>query len=130
MANESPAAALTKMVQQLRNQRQEHLDAIAEIDAMFESLGTGLGNGNGRRGRKKATGKAKKRGRKRQTAEEFVTGLLKKNKKMTTRQINKRWSQVGRGGNADNTLSKLTREKRVKRTKIKGAMGSEYQLAA
>ena len=62
------------------------------------------------------------------TGEELVMSLLKKNSTMTTGQINKRWNQAGRGGNADNTLSKMTREKKVKRSNIKGAMGSEYRL--
>ena len=131
MPNESPTAALGKLVKQLQKQRQEHLDAIAEIDAAFASLGMEAAGAGPRNGRKKAGRKTNKRGpgRSRQTGEEFVTGLLKKNGTLTSGQINKRWSQAGRGSNADNTLSKLTREKKIKRTNIKGAMGSEYQLA-
>jgi len=132
MANESSVAALGKLVKKLQKQRQEHLDAIAEIDAAFETLGMDAADAGPRNGRRKAGRKIKRKGRGRfkQTAEDFVTGLLKKNKTMTTRQINKRWTQVGRGGNADNTLSKMTRAKSIKRKHIKGVMGSEYQLAA
>jgi hypothetical protein len=132
MANESSVAALGKLVKQLQTQRQEHLDTIAEIDAAFESLGMEAAGAGPRNGRRKAARKTKRKGRGRfkQTAEEFVTGLLSKNKTMTTGQINKRWSQVGRGGKADNTLSKMTREKKIKRKNIKGVMGSNYQLAA
>ena len=132
MANESPTAALSKLVNQLQKQRQEHLDAIAEIDAAFASLGMEAAGAGPRNGRRKAGRKIKRRGRGhfKQTAEDFVTGLLKKNKTMTTGQINKRWSQASRAGKADNTLSKMTREKKIKRKHIKGVMGSEYQLAA
>ena len=142
MAKSSPAATLAKLVQQLQAERQDHLDAIEEIDATFDALGIKPGKAgrrrrpkNGRRkgkaAKKRASKKrAKKKGRKRfrTTGEDLVVSLLKKNKTMTTSQINKRWNQAGRGGNADNTLSKLTRDKKVKRTNIKGAMGSEYRL--
>jgi len=132
MAKATSAAALTKLVRELQDQRQGHVDAIAEIDEVFASFGVEPAGAGRRNGRKKAARKTKgrRRGRFKQTAEEFVTGLLKKNKTLTTRQVNKRWSQAGRGGNADNTLSKLTRDKKIKRRNIKGAMGSEYQLAA
>ena len=130
MAKASPATALAKLVQDLQDQRQEYLDAIDEIDATFDSLGIKPGKATRRRGRKKAVRKKKGRKRFNKTAEEFVTGLLKKTKTMTTGQVNRRWAQSGRGGNADNTLSNLTRKKKVKRKNIKGAMGSEYQLAA
>ena len=138
MARSTPVATLAKLVQQLHAERQGHLDAIAEIDSSFDALGINSQNtGRGRRpknGRRKGTA-AKKRGaatggrrRFKMTGEELVMSLLNKNTTMTTGQINKRWNQAGRGGNADNTLSKMTREKKGKRSNIKGAIGSEYRL--
>jgi hypothetical protein len=134
MAKSPAVATLAKLVKQLQAQRQEHLDAIAQIDAAFENLGMGEGAASpGRKkaknGRRKTTGKGRGRKKFKMTAEEMVYDLLKKNKTLTTGQINKQWTKAGRGGNADNTLSKMTREKRLKRTNIKGLMGSEYRLA-
>ena len=133
MAKSPSTAALTKLVKELQDQRQEHLAAIAEIDATFDSLGIDPDKAGRRRGRKKSArktknGRKKGRGRSKRTGEQFITGLLTKNKMMTTSQINNRWVAAGRGGKADNTLSKMTRDKKVSRKNIKGAMGSEYQL--
>ena len=148
MAKSSTAAALAKLVRQLQEQRQEHLDAVAEIEDSFKELGISIAPAKRRRkkksskrGRPKASRKkvskkrvTKKRASKKRfkvTAGEFITGLLKKNKKMTTKQINGKWKQAGRGGrNADNTLSKMTEEKKILRKKIKGGKGSEYRLPA
>ena len=143
MAKSSPATELANLVRQLQAQRQEHLDAVAEIDASFEELGISIvpakrrrKKKSSKRGRSKANRKkvSKKRVSKKRfkvTAGEFITGLLKKNKKMTTKQINGKWKQAGRGGrNADNTLSRLTGRKIIVRTKVKGDKGSEYRLPA
>ena len=80
-----------------------------------------------KKGRK--VGKKKKRRSFRQTADEFVLGLLKGGKKLTTGEMNSRWKQARRGGNADNTLSKLVSDKKLKREKTKGGKGSTYRLA-
>ena len=132
MARSRTAIELATLVKRLHQERQEYVDAIAQIDKMFGDLGieTDASSLKSRRkGKRKASKKrAKRKTRKsfRQTAEEFVVGLLKRSKSMTTGQINSRWSQAGRGGNADNALSKLTQAKRVKRKNIKGARGSTY----
>jgi DNA-binding transcriptional regulator YiaG len=75
-----------------------------------------------------ATPKHRRRGVYSQTAEEFVLGLLKGRKKLTTGEINAAWKKSGHKHNADNTLSKMTREKKVKRTKVKDGRGSEYRV--
>ena len=62
-----------------------------------------------------------------QTAEEFVLGMLKGGKKLTTGEINAAWKKSGRAHNADNTLSKMTKARKVKRMKVKGQRGSEYR---
>jgi hypothetical protein len=73
-----------------------------------------------------------KRGRKRgkfsQTAEQFVTGLLKAGP-MTSTAINAAWKNAGRGGDANVTLSKMTKAKRLKREKLKEGKGSTYTVA-
>jgi len=70
----------------------------------------------------------KKPGKGQQTAVEFVLSLLKGRKSLSSAEINAAWKKAGRAGNADNTLSIMTKGKMVKRTKIKGARGSEYRL--
>ena len=143
MEKSSPATALANLVRQLQAQRQVHLDAVAEIDASFEELGISIvpakrrrKKKSSKRGRSKANRKkvSKKRVSKKRfkvTAGEFITELLKKNKEMTTKQLNGKWKQAGRGGrNADNTLSRMTKRKIIVRTKIKGGKGSEYRLPA
>jgi len=70
--------------------------------------------------------KPAKRGTFKQTAAEFVLGLIKSKKATTSGAINMAWKKAGRGGNADNTLYKLVGEKTLKRVKIKDGRGSVY----
>jgi len=134
-AVETIAAALND----LRAQRQAHLDALAEIDDLFTKFGinTTAAPHRGREpsrpvagARPVATPKRRKgkRGHFDQTADEFVLGLLK-GKSMTTAEVNGAWKEAGRGARADTTLSNLTKAKKLKKSKIKGAMGSAYTVA-
>ncbi len=70
----------------------------------------------------------KKRGHFKQNASQFILGLLKKAPK-TTSQIGKNWKTAGRGGKADNALTKLVKDGLVKREKLAAGMGSTYSLA-
>ena len=58
---------------------------------------------------------------------EFVKS--KGNAGVTTAEINQQWKSEGRGANADTTLSQLTKQKKLKREKIKGKKGSRYKAA-
>ena len=73
----------------------------------------------------------KKAGRKKftKTANDFILDLLKSGKTMTTAQINAKWRQVQRPGNADNPLSLLAKDGKVKREKVEGGQGSQYSAA-
>ena len=154
----SPAATLARLINQLQSERQKHADAISAIDEQFEAFGIaaaprskkkkrrarrGPGRPKGstrkmskKRGAKKkiskkpSTKKATKKKRRafRQTAEEFVLGLLKGRRKLTTAQINAIWKQAGRAGSANNVLGKLVSEKKVRRENIEGERGSQYAL--
>ena len=123
---------LARTIANLQKQRDQHAAAIAEIDDAFAKFGVKPGGKRGP-GRPKGSGAKpkgqKKRGRFAKTAEQFVLDLIKKNKQLTTREINVRWNRTGRGGAADNTLYELTKDKLVKRDKIKGGLGSNYSLA-
>jgi hypothetical protein len=135
------------VIAKLRDQRKAHEDAIAEIEHVFGELGIEVGGGRGRgrrrgpgRPRKMGTKKAKKakkagrRGRRKrgvfaQTAEESLLGFVKKAGKPTTAEINKHWTAEGRGGKADNTLTKMVQAKKLKRVKDKDVRGSRYTAA-
>ena len=63
-----------------------------------------------------------------QTAQEFVAGLVKGSRGITSGQINAAWTKAGRPGKADNTLSLMVNAGKLKRTPLKGARGSTYRL--
>jgi hypothetical protein len=77
----------------------------------------------------KAKAPRKKRKTFKQTADQMILGLLKGGKALTTAEIAKAWKKQGRGGKADNTLTKLVKDGKVKREKVKGARGSQYSAA-
>ncbi len=146
MAKSATSETLADLIARLRGQRQKHLNSIAAIDKTFEQHGIASEpRRRRRRGRSKAaTGKkkgkkvgkrktTKKKAIKRRsfskTADEFILGLLKGGKTLTTAAINGRWKQARRGGTADNTLSKLTKDGMLKKEQIEGARGSRYSLA-
>ena len=146
MSRESATATeLATLINRLQSERQEHLDAIAQIDATFGQFGIssstrkrrGRPPGSTRRGgrpRKKAARKlARKDGRRkfRRTANESVLTFIKKagRKGALGAEIAKRWKSEGRGVGLYPTLSKLVKAKKQKRVKVKGGRGSTYTVA-
>lgn len=71
---------------------------------------------------------SRKRKKYAQTAEQFVLGLVK-GKGAISSDINKAWKAAGRTGRADNTLNKMLKASKVKRTPLKGQKGSTYTAA-
>ena len=158
MARSPSPDQLAKLIQSLRAKRAAHIDAIAELDSLFEQYGISAeGAGNGRRkkrgrppknqaadgqkvvrkeaGRKKAATKkvAKKkvgrgRGKYRMSGDEAVLKFVTKRGNPTTSEINKFWQSKGRGGSADNSLSALTKDGKLKRENIPNARGSRYRV--
>jgi len=131
----STAQQITEIVQGLRRQRQEHVDAIAEIDRTFKQMGIEADQTPARKqSSKKASGKSRGKRRKRkkfdQTAEQFVLDLLKNGEKLTTAEINVAWREAGRSGDASNTLTKLANAGQVDRENIEGSRGSVYRKAS
>ena|ERR1700722_18135690 len=63
------------------------------------------------------------------SGEESVLSFVKEHKGATTQDIKKFWAGEGRGGTADNVLSKLVKEKKLKRTPLDGQRGSRYGVA-
>jgi hypothetical protein len=138
------ADALVATIDELQAQRQELVDAIATIDAVFEKYG--IQSPERRRpGRKPSSpratatspmpaarhGERRKRGTFEKTGTESILDFVTSKGKAgaTSAEINQNWKTEGRGATADTTLSQLTKKKKLKRRKIRGAKGSRYTLA-
>jgi hypothetical protein len=138
MPRTNPVATFAKVTSKLLAQRKKHLAIVAkssakvaEIEGMFSEFGITLDGGkptaNGKqRGRKAGR---RKRGVFKETADEFILGLLKGGKSLSTAELGKAWKKAGRGGKADNTLTKLVHARQLKRQKAKEGKGSVYSAA-
>ena len=80
------------------------------------------GRGARRRGRRRT------RARYETTGDESVLNFVRSNRNPTTKEIKQHWASESRGGTADNVLSKLVREGKLKRTQIPDDRGSRYSL--
>ena len=63
------------------------------------------------------------------SGDELVLSFVKAKQNPTTKQINSHWKSRGRAHSADNTLTKLVKEKKLKRTPVVGGRGSQYSVA-
>lgn len=141
MAKIITAETVAQRIRQLIEQRQQHADAIARIDSTLKRVGAALANGIARRGRRPmsrstmiaAQAPTRKRSRRRRkfktSAEESILAFVKEHKNPTTQDLKKLWANEGRGGTADNALSKLVKEKKLKRTPLEDQRGSRFALA-
>ena len=143
----SKTADLSSRVDQLLQQRQQHLEAAEKLTATISQIEQLLGTAGGakRRGRPpgrprltdfggamSAAPRGPRRGgrRKRQrfeiSGEQSIINFIRSHKDATTQDIKKHWASEGRGGTADNALSKLVREKKIKRYPLDGQRGSRF----
>ena len=142
MATPIPATELARRIQKLVEDRQQHVDAIAQINQTLAGVGAALGGAvtlsNGRTtaaasvAEKAPPGgkRRRRRGRFSVNAEDSILSVVKQNKGLTTQEINQHFKDEGRNSTADNALSKLVRERKLKRTPLgKGIRGSSYSLA-
>jgi len=154
MSSVSSPAALPNFISELLTERQQHVADIAVIDATLARVTAALGGSSAakpaaiqaapvakaRRGRKPgsknaakpaaapkpAAPKAAKSG---MTAHEFVLDFVSGKKNPSTQDVNKHWKASGRLGNADNTMSQLTKLKKLKRSPLaNGQRGSTYSV--
>ena len=141
------AAQLTSLIAKLQAERQEHADAIAEIDATFERFGISHSAPKRRgRPRKVATSKVSsqvglakhpkkrtRRGRRKfavSGSDSVLTFVKNAGKKgTTTSEIVKHWKSEGRAGDGYTLLGQLVKAKQLKKEKIEGAKGSRYTVA-
>ena len=134
---------IQKLIAEIEQERQKHVDAVAEIDATLGSLGAAAApvKRTGKRGRPKGSkNKVSKRvikkkapRRKRQTfkvtGEESILAFVTKAKNPpNAKEINQYWTKEGRGGKADNTIGKLVKDKKIMRVQADGERGSRYKI--
>lgn len=141
------ARELEVAVRGLQQQRQEYVNGIADIDALFAQLGIQPQEGKprgrppkaGRRGpgrpRKADTAtKAPKAGGRRKRrkfaipAHESVLQFAKGGGKdgRTSKEIAKHWKEESRSGQPFVTLGQLVKAKKLKKQELKGQRGSRY----
>jgi hypothetical protein len=139
MARFTPAA-LTSQIETLLSKRDALQAEIEAIDSMLEKVGSMLqvpgrpgrprgstkaaaSNGRGRGGRRR------KRGSFAMSGDESIFAFIKKAGSPTTKEVNQHWKGEGRGGTADNALTKLVKLKKLKRINVKGQRGSQYSVS-
>jgi hypothetical protein len=130
---------LPQRIQQLLEQRLQHVDALTKIDHSLAEVTAALGGKTALTkgepaipaGRPAVT-KSKKHRRKRfaVSATEMVLAFVEEKKNPTTQEIMKHLAAEGRTtGAASNALSVLTHAKKLKRTPLgNGILGSRYSL--
>jgi len=134
MSNTPTSTVLSTRIQQLVSERERHADAVAAIDQTLSQIDKLLGTNTTTTPSgpdKKVTVPAPKKSKRRSfttTAAESVLEFVKKNGGATTKEIQKNWKSERRGGTADNTLSQLFKDKKLKRTPLKDQRGSRYTL--
>jgi hypothetical protein len=133
--------ALPQRIQQLLEERQGHVDSVARIDETLSLIGAALSpsaNSNGKSQKSAADEPVTKTKRKRRghrgsyatTGEEALLGFIRENKNPPITALTKFWQGEGRGGRADNLLSKMVKDKKLKRTPLgDGQRGSRYSIA-
>lgn len=134
---------LTGLIERLRKERQEHVDAVARIDAIFSKHGITAAAPVRRPGRPRKEGPAAakpkaapaKRGRKKGGRGKFATSALVSltnfvkaagSDGVLSSDIVKHWQEEGRKGSPFPTLGKLADGGALKREDIPGKKGSRY----
>ena len=132
MARTTNPGTLSKIIAGLRAARQDLMARLHHIESTFADLGISAESGAPRRGRKPGRAKASRGGRRRKrrsfalSGEASVLGFVKKHGTPNAAEVNKHWSGEGRGGKADNALSKLVKTRKLKRVAARGERGGRY----
>jgi hypothetical protein len=147
MPRKKDAPVVTQQIQRLLVEREQHQNAVSAIDGTLASirsllndtLGTESHDSNGRGGRVGRTAAKRdvipdksgrrRRGRFKMSGEEAVRQFVRSKGSPTTQEINAHWKSSGRAGTADNTITKMVKDKRLTRSPLKGQRGSRYRLA-
>ena len=134
MARKKNLHGLAAQIDALMHKRVGHASAIEAIDGLLGKISHMLG------GKLEAPAAAKvkvttggKKRRKRRgsftmSGDESILAFIKSAGTPTTKEVNQHWKGEGRGGSADNALTKLVKTKKLKRINIKGERGSKYSV--
>ncbi len=123
MARTVNPKTLSKMINDLRNERRRLEARLAAIDQVFSSLNLAAGGAaGGLRGRRT-------RGSFSMSGEASVLAFIAKHGRPNAAEVNKHWADEGRGGRADNALTKLVKQKKLKRIEVADERGSRYSIA-
>ena len=134
----APEVMFERMLAKLMKQRAKLATKIAsltaqaeKIDRIFTCAGLAPASSAAKaaRGPKAGRRQRRSRGRFSVTAEQCILDFVRKEGQPSTAQVNAFWKKQGRGGKADNTLSKLASAGQLKRIKAKGVRGSQYAIA-
>jgi hypothetical protein len=139
------ANQLSAVIAKLQSERQVHVDAIGEIDSVFERFGI-TPSVKKRRGRppgkkqvaKRRRAKAAKPARGKRKRRKFevsglqsVLGFVKAARVngRTTGEIIQHWKSEGRSGDGYTTIGELVKAGSLKKEEMKGVKGSRYTAA-
>jgi hypothetical protein len=137
----SEAAQFDRTISQLITKRRTYTEGLAQIDAILAKYNIQIGSGstpaaaparNRTTAAKSPAATRARRGRPSrfaQTGGEFVLSFIQSKNNPVTADIAAAWNQSGRKGKVHNTLGKLVKEKRIKRTPVKDGRGSSYAVA-
>ena len=130
---------ITQRIQQLLDERQKHAEAITSIDATLARVGAALtSNGQPYKPaaavvKQPAPAKlAKPKGKRQEFAVSGLQSILdfvKSKSNPRGGEIEAQWQSEGRKGRAINLISKLVKDKKLKRIPLKDERGSRYTLA-
>jgi hypothetical protein len=155
MAAVSSSSNLSELLEQLAEEKAQHEKGTAAIIETIEQISGLLGSLLGGRSTRpvapsrpapishpkpqesiavSAPPAAAKSGRGKRTkfamnGEEAVLSFVRQHKNPSTSEIQAHWKSVGRASSADNSLSKLVKDKKLKREPNKTGRGSRYVLA-
>jgi hypothetical protein len=124
---------LRSLIAKLQAERQQHVNAIEQIDQAFAGLGLYAAEpkkrGRGRGRSKTAVKHRKPRGKFKTTGAESILAFVKAAgaKGVAGGDIAKHWKAEGRGAGLYGLLGQLVKGKKIKRQKIKGQKGSMYR---
>lgn len=133
----TPVTAIARQIAALRADYQKAKARLAEIEAVFTSIGVSPEGGVAAKTAKAARVVGKKGGRKgkrtrgkfAKTGEQSVLDFVAKAGKPNSKEVNEHWSGEGRQGKADNTLTRLVKDKKLKRIESDGERGGRYVVA-
>ncbi len=130
-------SSLTDQIQQLVDQRQQHVDAMTAIDNTLAQINQILGTPMAPAAKPalaatpapaKAT-RGRPRGRYGTNAQELLLEFVKAKGNPTSKEIQQHWQNAGRRGNASPILVGLQKTGQLKRIPIPGQHSSHYVLA-